>query len=311
MEVKEIGLGGAWWDSTGTEADCIEAIHRALDLGIDYFDTYPELEPWWGKALAGRRHEIRLQAKVTSLGPDGTTVDYSAAQTRRSVEASLRRLRTDYLDTLLIHGFGEPDDAEHQAGRVDPLAPGNALDELVRLKKEGKIRHIGMGARNLGVLRRAIASGHVDIVLTYLEYNLFHQGAAEQLFPLARAQDIGVLIASPLGWGCSAASRRWSPRLRSTPTTPCIRGASSRPGRCGSGPGTAASTSANSPSSSASRPRFRESSCPARRPQSRSRRPAKRPPRRSPPGSGRNSRRSSASEGAPPRMRLSTNRQKH
>lgn len=53
MEVKEIGLGGAWWDSAGTEADCIEAIHRALDLGIDYLDTYPELEPWWGKALAG------------------------------------------------------------------------------------------------------------------------------------------------------------------------------------------------------------------------------------------------------------------
>ena len=45
--MKEIGLGGAWWDSAGTEAGCIEAIHRALDLGIDYFDTYPELEPWW------------------------------------------------------------------------------------------------------------------------------------------------------------------------------------------------------------------------------------------------------------------------
>ena len=201
MVVKEIGLGGAWWGSAGTEADCIEAIHRALDLGIDYFDTYPELEPWWGKALAGRRHEIRLQAKITSHGPDGTTVDYSAVQTRRSVEASLRRLRTDYLDTLLIHGFGEPDDAEHQVGRVDPLAPGNALDELVRLREEGKIRHIGIGARSLGVLRRAIAGGRVEIVLTYLEYNLYNQAAAGELFPLAREQDVGVLLASPLGMG--------------------------------------------------------------------------------------------------------------
>lgn len=202
IQAKSMGLGGAWWSTAGSENDCIEAIHRALDFGINYLDTYPELEPWWGKALSGgRRKDVYLQAKITSHGPDENTVDYSAEQTRRSVEASLQRLKTDYLDNVLIHGFGEPDDEEYQRGNVDPLAPGNALDELTKLKEEGKIRHIGMGARNIDVLLRAIDTGQVEIVLTYLEYNLFNQTASAELFPAVNKRDVGVLLASPLGMG--------------------------------------------------------------------------------------------------------------
>ena len=172
MRPRSLGLGGAWWGA-GTEAECIAGIHRALELGFNYLDTYPELEAWWGKALAGgRRQKIYLQAKVTTNGPKETVSDHSRLQTRRSVEASLKRLRTDYIDNILIHGYDEPEDIATKEGMVDPLAPGHALEELVKMKEEGLIRHIGIGARNSAVHRRAIETGQIEICLTYLEYNL-------------------------------------------------------------------------------------------------------------------------------------------
>ena len=84
---------------------------------------------------------------------------------------------------------------------VDPLAPGNALEELLRMKEEGKVRHIGIGARSAEVHRRAIATGKIELVLTYLEYNLLTQAADAELFPLCREQDVGVILASPLAMG--------------------------------------------------------------------------------------------------------------
>ncbi len=201
MQPKSLGLGGAWWGS-GTEAECIAGIHRALELGFNYLDTYPELETWWGRALAGgRRHNIYLQAKVTTNGPKETISDHSGPQTRRSVEASLKRLRTDYLDNVLIHGYDEPEDVGSKEGMMDPLAPGHALDELVKMKEEGSIRHIGIGARNSAVHRRAIETGQIEICLTYLEYNLFNTAAAADLFPHARQRQVGLILASPLGMG--------------------------------------------------------------------------------------------------------------
>ena len=201
MQPKSLGLGGAWWGA-GTEAEGIAGIHRALELGFNYLDTYPELETWWGKALAGgRRHNIYLQAKVTTNGPQETISDHSGPQTRRSVEASLKRLRTDYLDNVLIHGYDEPEDVGSKEGMVDPLAPGHALDELVKMKEEGSIRHIGIGARNSAVHRRALETGQIEICLTYLEYNLFNTAAATDLFPRARQCQVGLILASPLGMG--------------------------------------------------------------------------------------------------------------
>ena len=201
MRPRSLGLGGAWWGA-GTEAECIAGIHRALELGFNYLDTYPELEAWWGKALAGgRRQKIYLQAKVTTNGSKETVSDHSRLQTRRSVEASLKRLRTDYIDNILIHGYDEPDDIATKQGMVDPLAPGHALDELVRMKEEGLIRHIGIGARNSAVHRRAIDTGQIEICLTYLEYNLVNTAAAADLFPSARQHHVGLILASPLGMG--------------------------------------------------------------------------------------------------------------
>lgn len=210
-----MGVGGAWW-AQGTEAECIAGIHRSLDLGLDFFDTYPGgFEERWGAALAGHRDRVVLQGKVSSVAQRRS--DHTAAATRDSVEQSLRALRTDYLDIALIHGYDQPDEvvapsADNPEGRgkngmVDPLAPGQALDELEKLRDEGKVRFIGLGGRSAVVLRRALETGRVDVVLTYLEYNLFTQAFARDVLPTVRAQGAGVELASPLGMGLLAGPR--------------------------------------------------------------------------------------------------------
>lgn len=202
MQPGIVGLGGAWWGKAGREGT-IAGIRTALDLGMNFLDTYPgQNEETWGEALelAGCRQQIYLQAKVSSAVRNERTSDHTAARTRASVEASLTDLRTDYLDSVLIHGYDQPEQLE-TGDIVDPLAPGNALDELLTLKQEGKVRHIGIGARNAQVHTRAIATGHIELILTYLEYNLLTQAAATELFPLCREQDVGVILASPLAMG--------------------------------------------------------------------------------------------------------------
>ena len=192
MMPASLGLGAAWLGQ-GPERETIDAIHHAIDLGINYIDTYPRgQEDRWGKALeGGLRQKVYLQAKVSPLEKDGKK-DFSAATTRRSVENSLKYLKTDYLDSVLIH---DAIDIE------DPLAPGHALDELIKMKEEGFIRHLGLGVRQHEFHRRAIETGHIDIVLTFLDYTLLDQSVAETTLPLAREHDVGIILASPMAMG--------------------------------------------------------------------------------------------------------------
>ena len=192
MLPASLGLGAAWL-ANGSERETIDAVHRAIDLGINYIDTYPRRqEDRWGKALeGGLRQKVYLQAKVSPPTEAGRK-DFSASATRCSVENSLADLKTDYLDSVLIH---DPIDIE------DPLAPGHALDELIKMKEKGFIRHLGLGVRQHEFHRRAIETGHIDIVLTFLDYTLLEQSAAQTTLPLARKHDVGIILASPMGMG--------------------------------------------------------------------------------------------------------------
>ena len=69
------------------------------------------------------------------------------------------------------------------------------------MKEEGLVRHIGLGVRSHAFHRRAIETGHIDIVLTFLDYTLLDQSVAQTTLPLAREHDVGIILASPLGMG--------------------------------------------------------------------------------------------------------------
>ncbi len=196
LEVTCLGMGGAGLGrSEVTDDEAVEAVHRAIDLGINYLDTAPlygESERRVGLALAdGNWREKIYLATKTGTHPEWRG-DYSAAGTRRSVENSLRLLNTDYLDVCLVH---DPDS-------MDPVvAKGGALDELQRMREEGLIKFIGLGVRQHEFHKIAIETGVVDVILTYLDYTLLSQTANEWLLPFAAENDIGVINGSPIAMG--------------------------------------------------------------------------------------------------------------
>ncbi|MBM3276723.1 MAG: aldo/keto reductase [Candidatus Handelsmanbacteria bacterium] len=195
MTPRALGLGCAFFGSANvSDAEAVEGIRRAIELGLDYLDTsplYSESERRVGLALEGGwRERIYLQTK-TGTHPEKRH-DFSAATTRWSVENSLRLLKTDYLDAVLIH---DPPDIEI------PLAPGAALDELLKMKDEGLIGHLGVGVRQHQFHRRAIETGQIEIVLSYLDYTLLDQSVAATTLPLARDKGVGIILASALGMG--------------------------------------------------------------------------------------------------------------
>ena len=191
MRPNSLALGAAWmWQKP--DAEVIGAIRHGIELGINYIDTYPgHAEHLWGEALSdGLREKVYLQAKV-GTHPERSK-DFSTDGTRWSVTNSLKALCTDYLDAVLIH---DPLDME------SVLAPGQALDTLLEMKAEGSVRHIGAGVRSHEFHKELIETGHIDIILTFLDYTLLSQSVGETTLPLARQHDVGIILASPLGMG--------------------------------------------------------------------------------------------------------------
>ncbi len=191
MRPNALALGAAWLTSKPDE-EVIGAIRRAIELGINYIDTYPgHREHLWGEALSdGLREKVYLQAKV-GTHPERRK-DFSADGTRWSVMNSLKDMKTDYLDALLIH---DPLDMESVLGKRC------ALDTLLEMKDEGLIRNIGAGVRSHDFHKQLIETGHIDIILTFLDYTLLSQSVAKTTLPLAREHDVGIILASPLGMG--------------------------------------------------------------------------------------------------------------
>lgn len=189
MRPAALALGAAYLH--GSE-DIVEAIHLALNLGINYFDTYPgHHEEKWGMALEGvPRSSYYLQAKI-GTHPDRKK-DFSGETAYWSVEQSLKAMKTDYLDAVLVH---DPIDIE------EPLRKGYVFDVLCKLKEEGVIRHIGLGARSHDWHVRLIETGISDLALTFLDYTLINQSAASTIFPIARRQGVGLILASAQGMG--------------------------------------------------------------------------------------------------------------
>ncbi|MBT3270869.1 aldo/keto reductase [Candidatus Poribacteria bacterium] len=191
MSPRSLALGAAWLNRQPRN-EAVGAIRRALELGIDYIDTYPgHNEQYWGEALSGApRDDYYLQAKV-GTHPERRK-DFSAETARWSVTNSLRDLRVDYLDAVLIH---DPDDMD------DVLGSGRAFEELLKMRDEGLVKHLGLGVRQHDFHRRIIETGEAGVILTYLDYTLLDRSVETTTFPLAAERDVGLILASPLGMG--------------------------------------------------------------------------------------------------------------
>jgi aryl-alcohol dehydrogenase-like predicted oxidoreductase len=194
MDVTVIGCGGVAIGSFHADEDVAEetavaTVRRALEVGINYIDTsplYKDSERRFGlalRALGGLPGGTCISTK-TGTHPDRRG-DYSAAATRWSVENSLRLLGLSSVDLVLVH---DPPSME------PVLARGGAVDELEKMRAEGKLRAIGLGCRPHEHHRAAIGSGRFDAILTFADYNLVRQTAAS-LIDEAHAAGVGVIVA--------------------------------------------------------------------------------------------------------------------
>lgn len=206
LQVSEIGFGTApagisnyidAWDAetADAEASVVNALHRAIDLGVNYIDTAPgygagRSERWIGKAIAGKRDRLYLATKTGARDPQGI---------RKSVEESLTRLQTDYLDLVQFHG-GWYDDNDVRA-----ILERGGLETYLRLKEEGKVRFIGFTAEGpSGGVSQLIATDRFDVLQT--RYNWLNQLTcdfinADGIILEAKDRNMGVVIMRTLTSG--------------------------------------------------------------------------------------------------------------
>ena len=208
LEVSMLGMGGLYVSSAGARGrdEACRAVHRALELGVNYVDTAPnyrDSEEVLGIALEGVTQPYFLATKLGGRPQPFNPQDKDLL--RQSVDESLRLLKRDYIDILLVH---EPD----RPGQYDWWTDydrfhGPVCDLLEELKAENIIRFTGLGGTTAYQLPLIMATGNYDVVLTAFNYSLLWREATIAIFPEAEQQNMGLIIGSPLQQG--ALSQRY------------------------------------------------------------------------------------------------------
>ncbi len=210
LTVSRAGFGGGGigqvWGAT-TEDEAIASVHRALDLGITFFDVAPSYgdgraEEALGKALEGRSEPVVVATKVRLRADEMDDVDGAV---RRSVEVSLRRLRRDSVDVLHVHNRFTETRGEGPDSITGGDVMGPVLEAYRAVQREGKTRFIGLSAmdHHVPTMHRLLESNEWDTVLAY--YNLLNWTAQHppppgadlfdngRIIPLAKSHDMGVI----------------------------------------------------------------------------------------------------------------------
>ena len=195
-------LGGVFHPVDETEA--IEAVHTALDLGINYFDVAPAYggtvsETVLGEALHGiPRDRYFLSTKVGKYTKPGSygedTLDYSRKRIRASIDESAARLGTDYFDIIHIH------DIEYQNREHAEWALTEGYEAVQELKHEGRIGAVSFGIYPIDLWERIFANLDIDAALVHNHYCL-NDTQLLDLLPVARQKHIGIINGSPFASG--------------------------------------------------------------------------------------------------------------
>jgi aryl-alcohol dehydrogenase-like predicted oxidoreductase len=200
LVVSELGLGcmgmSQSYGSAGErdERESLATIHRAIDLGVDFFDTAEAYGPYTneellGRALQDKRDDVIIATKFGfRFGEAGIVgVDSRPEHVREAVEGSLRRLNTDRIDLLYQH-------------RVDPAVPiEETVGAMAELVKAGKVRFLGLSEAGEQTIRRAHAVHPISALQS--EYSLWERNLEPRIIPLLRELRIGLVPFSPLGRG--------------------------------------------------------------------------------------------------------------
>ena len=234
LEVAALGLGCMGISQSygpGDDVESIATIHRAIDLGVTFFDTAEAYGPFvneelLGRALEGRREGVIVATKFGFRigGSDRLALDSRPEHVGAVAEASLRRLRTDRIDLFYQH-------------RVDPAVPiedvVGAMADLVRV---GKVRFLGLSEASEATIRRAHATYPISALQS--EYSIWERNLESGIIPLLRELGIGLVPFSPLGRGFLTGTarraeeypegdyRRGDPRFQAANFDANMRGAS-------------------------------------------------------------------------------------
>jgi myo-inositol catabolism protein IolS len=194
IQISVLGIGcwsyggGDYWGPQ-SQSDVDAVVHKALDLGINYFDSaeaYNEgrSEESLGKALKGRRGEAVIGTKISPSNTQPSVL-------RSHCEASMRRLQTDYIDIYMVHW------------PITRYSVEDAFATLMELQSEGKVRSIGVSNFGVQQLTQALSTG-ARIDVNQLCYNLLSRAIEVEILPLCRKQDIGIFGYMPLLQGLLA-----------------------------------------------------------------------------------------------------------
>jgi len=199
LAVGAIGLGCMPMSQSygpADETESIAVLHRALDIGCDFFDTAEVYGPYHNESLIGRafkgsRTKVAVATKFGFKLRDGKQVgaetDSRPATIRAAVEGSLKRLQTDYIDLLYQHRVDRAVPMEDVAGTVGELV------------KEGKVRYFGLSEAGVTNIRRAHAVHPVSALQS--EYSLWERNLEDGIIATLRELDIGLVPFCPLGRG--------------------------------------------------------------------------------------------------------------
>jgi aryl-alcohol dehydrogenase-like predicted oxidoreductase len=193
-------IGGSGWQfawGSQDDNDSIAAIHRALELGVNWIDTAAvyglghseEVVARALKSWSGLRPYVFTKCGLRWDGDGNVRKVLTTDSIRREVEESLRRLSVDVIDLYQIHWPPDPDSAELEEG----------WSTLATLQRQGKVRWIGVSNFSIQQLRRAQEMAGVTSLQP--RYSLVHREVEDQVLPYCRRENIGVIVYSPMASG--------------------------------------------------------------------------------------------------------------